>query len=121
MNDAMNSMQELLDTLPYSEKLFEITKTALKNNYATSRILKQQILFRYLDAQRHDINYDIRVKTYQLLDKFTFSDLRTFHQNQIAKKPYGINLIGDEKKIKWQELEKYGKVNKYTLEQLFGY
>lgn len=121
MNDAIISMQELLDTLPYSEKLFDITKTALKNNYATSRILKQQILFRYLDAERHGINYDTRAKTYQLLDKFTFGDLKTFHQNQISRKPYGINLIGDEKKIKWTDLEKYGKVNKYTLEQLFGY
>lgn len=84
-------------------------------------MLKQQILFRYLDALRHDINYDISEKTYQLLDKFTFNDLKTFHQNTFSHKPYSINLIGDEKKIKWQDISKYGKVNKYTLKQIFGY
>jgi predicted Zn-dependent peptidase len=121
MNDAIIGMQELLDTLPYSEKLFEITKNALKNNYSTSRILKQQILFTYLTAQRYGINYDTREKTYQLLDKFTFNDLNAFHQKSFSKKPYSICLIGDDKKIKWNELEKYGKVRKYTLEEIFGY
>lgn len=121
MKDAVSSMQELLDTLPYSERLFDITKTSLKNNYATSRVQKQQILFRYLDALRHDISYDTREKTYQLLDKFTFNDLKSFHQNTFSHKPYSINLIGDEKKIKWQDISKYGKVNKYTLKQIFGY
>ncbi|HQG38329.1 MAG TPA: hypothetical protein PLK15_04310, partial [Chitinophagales bacterium] len=72
-------------------------------------------------ALRHDISYDTREKTYQLLDKFTFNDLKSFHQNAFSHKPYSINLIGDEKKIKWQDISKYGKVNKYTLKQIFGY
>lgn len=121
MSDAISSMQQLLDTLPYSEKLFEITKTSMKNNYATSRVLKQQILFSYLDAQRHGINYDVREKTYQLLDKLSFNDVRTFQQNQISHKPYGLNIIGNDKKINWKVLDKYGKVNKYSLQQIFGY
>lgn len=121
MKEAITSMQELLDTLPYSEKLFVSTKSAIKNTYATSRILKQQILFKYLEAKRYGISYDIREKTYQLLDKFTFNDLKTFHQKSFANKPYSLNLIGDDNKINWNDLGKYGKVKKYTLEEIFGY
>ena len=121
MNESILSMQELLDSLPYSEKLFSVTKASLKNNFATSRILKQQILFKFLEAQRLGISYDTREKTYQLLDKFTFDDLKAFHQTMVAKKAYSINIIGDEKKVKTENLSKYGKVSKYTLKQIFGY
>ena len=121
MNESILSMQELLDSLPFSEKLFSVTKASLKNNFATSRILKQQILFKFLEAQRLGISYDTREKTYQLLDKFTFDDLKAFHQTMVAKKAYFINIIGDEKKVKTENLSKYGKVSKYTLKQIFGY
>ncbi|HMY22880.1 MAG TPA: insulinase family protein [Chitinophagales bacterium] len=121
MNDAIKGMQELLDSLPYSEKFFEVSKTALKNNFATSRIIKQQLLFSFLDAQRHGINYDIREKTYKMLDKMTFSDINAFHKSMLSRKPYSLNIIGDEKRIDMAALNKYGKVNKYTLQQIFGY
>ncbi|HMW11789.1 MAG TPA: insulinase family protein [Chitinophagales bacterium] len=121
MNDAIKGMQELLDSLPYSEKFFEVSKTALKNNFATSRIIKQQLLFSFLDAQRHGINYDIREKTYKMLDKMTFSDINAFHKSMLSRKPYSLNIIGDEKRIDIAGLNKYGKVNKYTLQQIFGY
>ncbi|HMZ32694.1 MAG TPA: insulinase family protein [Chitinophagales bacterium] len=121
MNDAIKGMQELLDSLPYSEKFFEVSKTALKNNFATSRIIKQQLLFSFLDAQRHGINYDIREKTYKMLDKMTFSDINAFHKSMLSRKPYSLNIIGDEKRIDMAGLNKYGKVNKYTLQQIFGY
>ena len=121
MNDAIIGMQELLDSLPYSEKFFEVSKTALKNNFATSRIIKQQLLFSFLDAQRHGINYDIREKTYKMLDKMTFSDINAFHKSMLSRKPYSLNIIGDEKRIDIAGLNKYGKVNKYTLQQIFGY
>lgn len=85
MSEAIAGMEELLDSLPYSEKLFSVTKSSLKNNYATSRIIKEQILFNFLNAQRLGISYDTRAKTYQMLDKFTFNDLKAFHQKMIAK------------------------------------
>ena len=121
MSEAIAGMEELLDSLPYSEKLFSVTKSSLKNNYATSRIIKEQILFNFLNAQRLGISYDTRAKTYQMLDKFTFNDLKAFHQKMIAKKPYTLSIIGNEKKILSNDLSKYNKVTKYTLEQIFGY
>ncbi len=121
MNEAIPSMQLLLDSLPNSEKTFAVSKASLKNNYASSRILKQQILFKFLDAQRKGISYDTREKTYKLLDNLTFNDLVKFHRAIISPKPYTISIIGDEKKIKLNDLNKFGKVTKYTLEQIFGY
>lgn len=121
MNEAIAGMTELLDSLPYSEKLFSTTKNAIKNNYATSKIIKQSVLFTYLDAQRKNINYDVRQKTYQTLDKLAFKDILKFHQKNFSKKPYSINVIANDKKINLTDLDKYGKVSTYTLEQIFGY
>lgn len=121
MNEAIVGMNELLDSLPYSEKLFSVTKEALKNNFATSRIIKQRVLFTYLDAQRRGINYDVRQKTYQALDKLTFKDILKFHQANYARKPYSISVIANDKKINLADLNKYGKVTTYSLQQIFGY
>lgn len=120
MSEAIAGMEELLDSLPYSEKLFSVTKSSLKNNYATSRIIKEQILFNFLNAQRLGISYDTRAKTYQMLDKFTFNDLKAFHQKMIAKN-LTHSALSATRKILSNDLSKYNKVTKYTLEQIFGY
>ncbi|MFN8282429.1 MAG: insulinase family protein [Chitinophagales bacterium] len=121
MNEAISGMKALLDSLPYSEKLFSVTKDALKNNYATSRIIKQRVLFTYLDALRHGINYDVRQKTYAALDKLVFTDILKFHQQNYSRKPYSISIIANDKKINLADLNKYGKVTTYSLSQIFGY
>ena len=51
----------------------------------------------------------------------TFGDLKNFHQKYIKDKKFNIAVVGDEKKMNFQALGKYGKVNKLSLDEVFGY
>ncbi len=121
MKESITAMQELLTTLPKSEKLFSNSKAGIKNTIATTRTMKTNILFSYLNAQKKGINYDMNEKMYNTVDKFSFDDINGFYKQNISGKPYTLTVVGKDDKVNWEELKKYGTIKKLTLEQIFGY
>ena len=57
----------------------------------------------------------------EAIDNMTFDDLKKFHQQYLANKPYTYCIVASEKKIKMEDLKKYGDIKKLTLEEVFGY
>lgn len=51
-NEATAAMNELLTTLPQSEKLFVTAKDGLKKTLASERISQDGIIFNYIKAQK---------------------------------------------------------------------
>ena len=51
----------------------------------------------------------------------SFDDLKNFHQTYIKDKKFNIAVVGDEAKMNFQALGKYGKINKLSLDEVFGY
>lgn len=121
MKDAVNGMQELLTNLPKSEKLFLNAQTSIKNTISTTRTTKAAILFSYLNAQKKGINYDINEKIYNATDKLTFDDIANLYTQDIAKKSYVLAIVGNDAKMNWTELNKFGPVTKLSLKDIFGY
>ncbi|MCD2423432.1 insulinase family protein [Niabella pedocola] len=121
MNDAVAGMNELITTLPRSDKSFESAKASLKNDLETDRITDDGILFSYLAAQRKGLDYDIRKQKYDQLGKVSFSDIQTFHQQELSGKPYTYCVLASDKKVKMEDLQKIGQVKTLTLEEIFGY
>jgi predicted Zn-dependent peptidase len=121
MKDAVNGMQELLTNLPKSEKLFLNAQTSIKNTISTTRTTKAAILFSYLNAQKKGINYDINEKIYNATDKLTFDDIANLYTQDIAKKSYVLAVVGNDAKMNWTELNKFGPVKKLSLKDIFGY
>ena len=121
MKEAIAGMQELVTTLPLSEKLFAQSKTSMKNTISTTRTTKTGILFSYLSAQRRGLDYDMSQKVYSAIDKFTLKDVESFFNTNISKKPYTLTVVGGEGKVNWDELKKFGPVKKLTLTEIFGY
>jgi len=121
MNEAIAGMNELINTLPKSDKSFESAKASLKNDLETDRITNEGILFSYLAAQRKGLNYDIRKTKYDQLVNIRFNDIRAFHQQELSGKPYTYCVLGSDKKIKPADLQKIGQVKALTLEEIFGY
>ncbi|SDD97184.1 M16 family metallopeptidase [Niabella drilacis] len=121
MKEAIAGMNDLINTLPKSDKSFESAKASLKNDLETDRITNEGILFSYLAAQRKGLNYDIRKTKYEQLGGINFDNIRTFHQQELSGKPYTYCVLGSDKKIKTDDLEKIGQVKTLTLEEIFGY
>lgn len=120
-NDAVNAMNELLNNLPESAKALETAKTGLQKSLATERITQDGILFSYLSAERLGRDYDIRKSTYEATPKFTFADLKNFHQKELSRKPYTYCIVANQDKLKEEDMKKLGEFKKLTLEEIFGY
>ncbi len=121
MMDCVRTFNSIMDTIPQSEKAFEIAKQAVIKRLQAQRITKASIIFAYLNAQKLGINYDIKKVVYEALPKITMQDLVKFTTNHIAHKPFRYIILGDEKELDMKALEKIGPVKRVTTEEIFGY
>jgi len=121
MNDAVTGMNELLNNLPEADKSFEASKYNALNALETSRVTKDDIIQNYFADQKLGIDHDSRIDEYNGLKPLTFSDIKEFHTNNVAHKPYNYCIVASEKKVKLEDMQKFGTVTKLTLEQIFGY
>jgi predicted Zn-dependent peptidase len=121
MNDAVKGMNELLTTLPQLDKSFEGAKSNSVNAVETGRITKNGIISTYFADKKLGFDHDSRIDLYNSLKPLTFNDLKDFHATHIANKPYTYCIVGSEKKVKMEDMQKFGTVKQLTLEQIFGY
>jgi predicted Zn-dependent peptidase len=121
MNDAVNGMNELLNTLPQIEKSFDNAKSNVLNGLETSRITKDDIFTQYFADKKLGYDYDSRIDLYKELSPITFASIKDFHTQKVANKPYTYLVVASDKKVKMEDMQKFGGVTTLTLEQLFGY
>lgn len=120
-DDAIHAMNELIDTLPLNEHNFTSAIGTLKKDIETERITKTGILFNYLALEKQGINYDIRKSLYNSYGKYKLSDVVSYHDTELANKPYSYIIVASDKKIAPDSLKDYGKVKVVSLEDIFGY
>lgn len=121
MNEAITGMNELLNVLPESDKSFALSKSNALNSIETERITKEGIIYAYFSNKKLGFDYDARADQYEKLKPLSFADIKNFHANNLANKPYCYCIVASEKKIKMDDLAKYGAVTKLNLTQIFGY
>ncbi len=121
MNDAVASMNELLNKLSENKQGLEIQRKSLMKDIETERIEKEGIIYTYLALQKKGIDYDQRKVEYDELKKLDFDALKKFHAKNLAGKPYTYCIVGSETRIKDEDMEKYGVLKKLSLEEIFGY
>ena len=121
MMDCVRTFNSIMDTIPQSDKAFEIAKQAVIKRLEAQRTTKSSIIYAYLNAQKLGINYDIKKVVYEALPKITMQDLVKFTTNHIAHKPFRYIILGDEKELDMKALEKIGPVKRVTTEEIFGY
>jgi predicted Zn-dependent peptidase len=121
MNDAVSAMNELITTLPKTEKLFEASKGAIRKNIASERITQDDIVFSYLAAKRLGLEKDYRKDVYEKVNTLTFDDLKNFHSQFISGKNYTYCVVASRDKINMDDLKKIGDVKELSLTDIFGY
>jgi predicted Zn-dependent peptidase len=121
MNEAVGAMNELLNVLPESDKNFESSKYNSLNAIETSRITKDDIIAHYYADKKLGIDHDSRIEEYKNLKGLNFADIKAFHAANVANKPYNYCIVASDKKVKTEDMQKFGKLNTLSLEQIFGY
>ncbi len=119
---AVDGMTELLnDSIPEFQQLWATSKDAVMKGIASTRIIREGILFNYENARRLGIDYDTRKLVYDKLPNLTFGEVENFHKGNIANQPHTILVMGNKKDIDLKALEKYGKITFLTMQDIFGY
>ncbi len=121
MKEAVPAMNELITTLPQSDKALTNAQEGLRKNLATERITEDNIIFSYLAAKRMGRDYDIRKNIFEQTPKFTFADLNNFHKNEISGKSYSYCIVADKNKVDTAYLKSIGELKELSLEAIFGY
>jgi hypothetical protein len=120
-NESIASMNELLNDLPSVENNMLNARSAMKKDIETERITQDGIIYNYLAAERRGLKEDIRKIIYQNADHLSYADLKKFHTDNMASKPYTYCIVASDKKLKEADVEKCGPVKKLTREEIFGY
>ena len=120
-NEAVVAMNELLNDIPEIQSNLEFAKSSIKKDIETQRITQDGIITNFLDAEQKGLSEDLRIKKYAAIDKIGFKELKAFHSQNLAGKPYTYAIVASEAKVKMDDMKKLGAVKKLSLEEIFGY
>jgi len=120
-NESVKAMNELLNDLPSVENNMVAAKSGQKKDIETERVTQDGIIYNYLAAERRGLSEDIRKTIYTNIDKVTYNDLKKFHDDNMANKPYTYCVVASEKKLNAEDVQKVGTVKKLSMEEIFGY
>lgn len=119
--ESMGGMFELLNDMPQSELNFNAAKEAIIQKTRSERITRSSVLMNYEAAKRLGYTEDPRKKVFEMLGTYSLNDLNNFYGQNIKNKKYTICILGDESKLDMKTLEKYGKISKLSIDELFNY
>ncbi|MBN9400870.1 MAG: insulinase family protein ['Candidatus Kapabacteria' thiocyanatum] len=119
LNDALASMNTLMTSLPKNDPTFVNVKESLLSQYRTSRIERAGILSFADLSRRYGLGNDWQQRTYDAIGKITYGELHRFFDDNIARKPRVIAIIGSKERLDLPALERYGKVRVVTVKDLF--
>ena len=125
MMDAVNAFDEIINQMPQSEAAFNIAKENLVAYHRTRRLLGSDVINYYLNLKKlgFDCSVDPRKAEFEKVQQFTLQDVIDFQKEVIKDRKYVIGILGTEKDLDMKALtpEKYGKVERVSLEDIFGY
>ena len=121
MMDCVREFNNIVGTIPQSEAAFALAKESLMKKLASRRVVRSGVLNSYMSAQRLGLDYDINSVVFKALPNLKLNDIVKFEQQSMANKPYRYLILGDEKELDMEALEKIGPIRRLTLEEIFGY
>ena len=121
MVDCITHFHEILNEMPASETAFQIAKDAVTKRLASARITKSGVINSYIASRKLGLDVSSYELIYKQLDKVTLQDIVGFEKQMMADKPCRYVILGDEKELDMEALEKIGPIRRLTTEEIFGY
>jgi len=121
MMDAIDAFMQILNDMPQSQKAFDIAKESMITSIRTQRILRENILWYYLDDKEFGYTSDSRKNNFDNIQNMTLEDVKDFQEKYVKDKPYTYCILGNSNDLDLNSLGKIGKIRKLTQEEIFGY
>ena len=121
MLDAMRAFDQIINQMPESEQAFNLAKDALLTRMRTDRIIKENVLWAYLNMQDLGLSVDMRKALFEQVPGMTLADVKAFQEKWVKDRKYVYVVLGDEKDLDMKGLGQYGPIQKLSQEEIFGY
>ncbi len=119
--ESIESMLDILDTMPRADKLFELSKQSLLNTLVSDRTSREDVLWAYERVRKYGLDRDIRADVYDAVPTITFDQMADFQKQNIANHHYAIAVLGSKNKIDMKALAQFGDIQELSLDEIFGY
>ena len=120
-NESITAMNELLNELPKVDNSLKNAQSSVKKDIESERITQDAVIYNYLAAERKGLKSDVRKTVYENVGKLGYDDLKKFHTDNMAHKPYTYCILASAKKVSDDQLNGIGDVKKLSLDEIFGY
>ena len=121
MIDAIDAFNNILNDMPESQKAFDIAKENMLTTIRTERILRNDILWNYIDDSEFGYTSDSRKNIFDSVQTMTLEDVKAFQEKYVKDKPYTYCILGNSKDLDLNGLEKISKIENLSQEEIFGY
>lgn len=121
LGDCIDVFNDIIEQMPVSETAFPLAKEALLKRLATERTIKQSVLNSFFNARRLGLDHDINADIYEQVKNMTLDDVVDFQQKNVRGRKYKYMILGDEKELDMERIEKIGTIHRVTTEEIFGY
>lgn len=121
MDDALKAFHQILNEMPESENAFNLAKDGLVTRLRTDRIIKEDVLWAYINAQDLGLDTDRRKELFEQAQGMTLSNVKAFQEKWVKDRTYSYCILGNEEDLDLQQLETYGPVIRLSQEDIFGY
>ena len=121
IHDAIGAMEELMNRMPLDTGVYNLAKQSLINRMNTNVIEPESYLGMYQYLVNKGFSVVMPSESERKIVDITMGDIKKFHQEELANKPWAMSVLADKEKVKKADLAKYGKVIELSLTDIFGY
>lgn len=121
MMDCVDEFNKLMNNMPRRDAGFTLARQSILKTIASERTTKFSILNAYMSARDRGLDYDIHKLIYDNVNNITLGDLEKFAKTHISGKTFKYIILGDEKNLDMERLQKIAPITRLTLQQIFGY
>lgn len=121
MPDCVNEFNALINTLPARDAGLNVARQSLMKSIASNRTTKFGVLSAYWNAQKRGLDYDLEKVVYEKLPSITLQDILNFEKTSMADKTYKYIILGNEKDLDMDFVNKLGTIKRLSTEEIFGY
>lgn len=119
--DAFSAFNELFDQMPVSQPNFDLAKNSMISSMRTNRDTRENIIYSYVSDRRMGRKVDGNIELYKKIPSITLNDVVNFNKKYIKGQPKTYIVLGNKNQVDLKGLEKFGKVEILSLEEIFGY
>jgi predicted Zn-dependent peptidase len=121
VSSAIDAFADIINNMPESEAAFTIAKQALLLRLSTERIIKNDVLWSYMDAKDMGVDYDRNKVIYENAQNMTLADVKAFQEKWIKGRKYFYGILSNSKELNLKKIRQLGEIKFLKQEEIFGY